>query len=140
MPTPLARKIGKRIDRWAYAARKRTGLLPRRAGGVQGARLGVYVAYFDSSRYYRTHLECFARNTTGPFNYYVMKNCTTEPEVAAFDAAVGEYRFPRVFGRWPRLEPLTHGESLQRMIDMTDDEVIVLCDVDAFPILAGWDD
>jgi hypothetical protein len=135
----LASKMGRRIERLAYGLRQGLGLLPKR-GAAAGARLGIYVAYFDSSRYYRTHLECFARNTEGPFNYYVMKNCTTKAEAAAFDGFVGEYGFPHVFARWPSLEPLTHGESLQRMIEMTDDEVIVLCDVDAFPIRAGWDD
>jgi hypothetical protein len=133
------KKILRRTGRIAYESRRKLGLLPKRRGATD-ARLGVYVAYFDASRIYETHLECFRRNTVNPFNYYVMKNCTNTSELAAFDRIVNEYRFPSVFESWPPLDPLSHGVSLQRMIEMTDDEIIVLCDVDAFPIKRGWDE
>ena len=69
-----------------------------------------------------------------------MKNCTTVEEARRFDEIVSEFGFPRVFTPWPALEPFSHGESLQRMVDQTTDEIIVVCDVDAFPIARGWDD
>jgi hypothetical protein len=53
---------------------------------------------------------------------------------------VSEYDFPTVFTTWPAHEPFSHDESLQRMVDQTTDEIIVVCDVDAFPVVRGWDD
>lgn len=131
------KKILRRAGRIWYTCRHRAGLLPKVRG--KAARFGVYVAYYDSSRIYTTHLECFSKYTLASFNYYVMKNCTTSNEAATFDGIVAKYKFPVVFESWPHLDPLSHGESLQRMIDMTEDEIIVLCDVDAFPICRGWD-
>ena len=138
-PSIILKKILRRAGRTGYELRRRLGVLPLREGSPQ-ARLGVYVAYFDASRIYTTHLECFRRNTTSAFNYYVMKNCTSLAESEAFDRIVGQFGFPSVFKSWPPLDPLSHGASLQRMIDMTADEIIVLCDVDAFPIKRGWDE
>jgi hypothetical protein len=133
-------KLVRRAARGAYRLRRAIGAQRRRKGPSAAARIGIYVPYYDASRYYATHLESFRRNTAGAFNYYVMKNCSSAEEARAFDRVVGEYGFPEVFEPWPRLDPLPHGESLQRMIDATDEEVIVVCDVDAFPVARGWDE
>lgn len=132
-------KVLRRLGRIAYWGRRTLFLLPKRRGSSK-AKFGVYVAHFDSSRIYETHLECFQNKTVQPFNYYVMKNCTNESESDAFDKAVEKFGFPIVFEPWPRMDPLPHGRSLQRLIDMTTDDIIVLCDVDAFPIERGWDE
>jgi hypothetical protein len=100
----------------------------------------VYVAYFDAAEIFPLHLSAFRRTSSGPFNYYVMKNCTTAPEAHRFDAIVSEAGFPTVFRPWPALLPFSHGESLQRMVDRTTDEIIVVSDVDLFPVAHGWDD
>ncbi len=123
----------------AYRVRRRLGWLPVVRGSSR-ARLGIYVGYFDAAEIFGLHLDAFRNNTTGPFNYYVMKNCTTFEEARRFDAIVAEYDFPTVFSTWPAHEPFAHDESLQRMVDQTSDEIIVVCDVDAFPIVRGWDD
>jgi hypothetical protein len=112
----------------------------RKVHGSPGARLAVYVAYFDASEIYGLHLAAFRENTSGPFNYYVMRNCTSSLEANRFDRIVSEFGFPTVFKTHPAHEPFTHAESLQRMVDQTRDEIIVVCDVDAFPVMRGWDD
>ena len=134
-----ARTLVQRARAGAYRVRRRLGPSPKLAG-APGARLGVYVAYFDAAEIYRLHLSAVRRTGSGPFNYYVMKNCTTAEEARRFDAIVSEFGFPKVFTPWPALAPFSHGESLQRMVDRTTDEIIVVCDVDAFPIARGWDD
>jgi hypothetical protein len=112
----------------------------RTVNGSPRARLGVYVAYFDASEIFPLHLSAFRDNTAGPFNYYVMANCTSTAEVRRFDEIATRFGFPRVFRPWPVHEPFTHAESLQRLVDQTSDEIIVVCDVDAFPVMPGWDD
>jgi hypothetical protein len=134
-----ARTLLQRTRAGAYRVRRRLGP-PTKLAGAAGARLGVYVAYFDAAEIYRLHLSAFRRTCSGPFNYYVMKNCTTAEEARRFDAIVSEFGFPRVFAPRPALAPFSHAESLQRMVDRTTDEIIVVCDVDAFPIARGWDD
>jgi hypothetical protein len=140
---PVVKRLAKRTVRLARAAeyriRNRLGWL-RRVRGSSSARLGVYVAYFDAAEIYDLHLTAFRDNTAGAFNYYVMKNCTTFSEAHRFDAIVSAYGFPRVFTSWPAHVPFSHDESLQRMVDQTRDEIIVVCDVDAFPVVRGWDD
>jgi hypothetical protein len=133
------RTLLQRVRAGAYRMRRRLGPLPKVAGSPR-ARLGVYVAYFDAAEIYRLHLSAFQLTSSGPFNYYVMNNCTTALEGQRFDAIVSEFGFPRVFAPRPALAPFAHDESLQRMMDRTTDEIIVVCDVDAFPIARGWDD
>jgi hypothetical protein len=133
------RTLFQRARAQAYRIRRRLGRLPTIAGSPR-ARLGVYVAYFDASEIFRLHLSAFRRTSSGPFNYYVMKNCTTTLEGQRFDEIASEYGFPTVFTPWPSLVPFSHGESLQRLVDRTTDEIIVICDVDAFPVASGWDD
>jgi hypothetical protein len=108
--------------------------------GNPRARIGVYVAYFNASWIFEDHLCCIRDLSVEPLNYYVMGNCTSSTERAWFDATLDNFGFPIPFYPYPRLLPLSHGESLQRMIEATTDEIIVLCDVDAFPIQYGWDD
>ena len=134
-----ARTLLQRTRARAYRIRRRLRPSPKIAGSAR-ARLGVYVAYFDAAEIYRLHLAAFRQTCSGAFNYYVMKNCTTALEAHRFDAIVSEFGFPRVFTPWPALVPFSHDESLQRMVDRTSDEIIVVCDVDAFPIAPGWDD
>ena len=134
-----ARTLLQQTRAGAYRARRHLRPSPKLAGAAR-ARVGVYVAYFDAAEIYRLHLSAFRRTCSGAFNYYVMKNCTTALEAHRFDAIVSEFGFPRVFAPWPALVPFSHGESLQRMVDQTTDEIIVVCDVDAFPIARGWDD
>lgn len=136
---PRAWRLVRRARARAYRIRRRLGRLPT-IGGAARARLGVYVAYFDAAEIFPLHLSAFRRTSSGPFNYYVMRNCTTPPEARRFDAIVSESGFPTVFRPWPALLPFSHGESLQRMVDRTTDEIIVVADVDAFPIAHGWDD
>jgi len=140
---PAVRRHVRRLIRVGRAAEYRTrghlGWLGKIRGSSR-ARLGVYVAYFDASEIYELHLRAFRENTAGAFNYYVMKNCTTAVEARRFDGIVSEYGFPRVFTPWPAHEPFPHDDSLQRMLDRTTDEIIVVCDVDAFPVVRGWDD
>ena len=66
----------------AYRARRRFSPSPKMAGSPH-ARLGVYVAYFDAAEIYPLHLSAFRRTCSGPFNYCVMKNCTTPRRRAA---------------------------------------------------------
>jgi hypothetical protein len=134
-----ARTLLQRTRAGAYRIRRRLGPLPKIAGSAR-ARLGVYVAYFDAAEIYPLHLSAFRQTSAGEFNYYVMKNCTTTLEADRFDAIVSAFGFPRVFAPWPALAPFSHDESLQRMVDQTTDEIIVVCDVDAFPIARAWDD
>jgi len=134
-----ARTLLQRTRARAYRVRRRLRPSSKIAGSAR-ARLGVYVAYFDAAEIYRLHLAAFRQTCSGAFNYYVMKNCTTAQEAHRFDAIVSEFGFPRVFTPWPALVPFSHDESLQRMVDRTSDEIIVVCDVDTFPIAPGWDD
>lgn len=130
------------------AVRKAEGLLHRTltALGLQGrlpsgtARLGVLVAYYRASWVFEAHLRALHDLAAEPFNYYVMANCTTAEERRWLDGVLQEFPFARVFTPWPALLPLSHGESLQRLVDQTSDEIIVLCDVDAFPVRMGWDE
>lgn len=112
----------------------------RPVDGSPRARLGVYVAYLDASEIFALHLSAFRDNTAGPFNYYVMANCTSTAEVHRFDEIATRFGFPTVFRPWPVDVSFTHADSLQRLVDQTTDEIIVVCDVDAFPIMPGWDD
>lgn len=139
MKFPIIAKILRRLRGPLHRARAGAGLLPV-VQGKQRARLGVYVAYFNASEIFDIHLAAFSRFTSGEFNYYVMRNCSSANEAGKFDAIAAGHRFPVVFKPWPELMPLSHWESLQRMINQTEDEIIVLCDVDAFPVQAGWDD
>jgi hypothetical protein len=140
---PVVKRYVRKVFRLARAAEYRTRSRLRWLPKIRGspaARLGVYVAYFDAAEIFRLHLTSFRQNTAGGFNYYVMKNCTTFSEARRFDAIVSEYGFPTVFTTWPPHEPFAHDDSLQRMVDQTTDEVIVVCDVDAFPVMRGWDE
>lgn len=103
--------------------------------------IGIYSASYDSSAYLATHLSCIARNTRGPFDYYLMKNFTTRAEGEAFDRIVRPFPFVKVFGGLLGSLPcpMRHGDSLQLMVDRTDNEIIVLCDIDAYLIADGWD-
>src|SRR5262245_40100252 len=74
-----ARTLLQRTRARAYRIRRRLRSFPKLPGSA-GARLGVYVAYFDAAEIYRIHLAAFQQTCTGPFNYYVMKNCTTALE------------------------------------------------------------
>jgi hypothetical protein len=98
------------------------------------------VAFFDAAEIFDLHLAALRDNAAGPFNYYVMRNCTSRAEAVRFDSIVARHGFPTVFRPWPSYEPHSHGESLQRMFERTLDEVVVVCDVDAFPVARGWDD
>lgn len=108
----------------------------------KAARIGIFSAYYNSSAYFDTHLSCIRRNTRTAHDYYVMRNYTLAAESRAFDAAVERHGFPKPFyGVSGRLYcPLRHGDSLQRMISLTDNEIIVLCDIDAYLIKPGWDE
>ena len=140
---PAVKRHARRLVRIARAAEygieRRLGLR-RTIPGSPRARLGVYVAYFDAAEIYPLHLRALRENASGPFNYYVMRNCTTTAEARRFDAIVADYAFPTVFTPWPAREPFAHDESLRRMVDRTTDEIIVVCDVDTFPVGPGWDD
>lgn len=105
-------------------------------------RIGVYSAYFNSSAFFEAHLECLQKNTSGPFDYYVMKNFTHKSEAARFDEIAGKYPFVKAFsaGLGPFSCALSHGDSLQRLISSTDNEIIVLCDIDALITGYGWDE
>jgi len=134
-----ARKYVRSTRAATYSISRR--VIPARpVDGSPRARLGVYVAYFDASEIFALHLSAFRDNTSGPFNYYVMANCTSTSEVRRFDEIATRFGFPTVFRPWPVREPFTHAESLQRLVDQTKDEIIVVCDVDAFPVMSGWDD
>ncbi|MCC6212801.1 MAG: hypothetical protein IT513_17330 [Burkholderiales bacterium] len=139
MIAKLGRKFTRRGRAAAFAVRERVGW-HRKVRGRPGARLGVYVAYFDAAEIFDLHLSALQSNASGPFNYYVMRNCTSREEASSFDEIVARFGFPTVFRPWPEFEPHTHGESLQRMLRQTDDETILVCDVDAFPVEPGWDD
>jgi hypothetical protein len=131
-------RLGGKVERILYEARRRRGKLGAPRIG-NDARIGIYVAYYDASWIFEHHLQRIRDLTVGRFNYYVMGNCTTASEASQFDANVRRFGFPIPFYPWPRSIPLSHGESLQRMIEATRDEIIVLMDIDAFPLRAGWD-
>jgi hypothetical protein len=131
------KRSARKFDNWSYGARR---FLVRHRRCHTGARIGIFVAYYDASWVFEDHLRCVRDMTAGSFNYYVMGNCTTAQEQSRFDELVKDFGFPVPFAPWPYLMPYTHGESLQRLIDRTDDDIIVLCDVDAFPVKYGWDD
>jgi hypothetical protein len=131
------KKIVRRIDNLTYGWRQR---YLSRANKSKEARIGIYVAYYDASWVFEDHLRCISSMTKGSFNYYVMGNCTTPLEEKKFLDAVGRHSFVKPFSPWLNLMPFGHGQSLQRLIDRTTDDIIVLCDVDAFPVRHGWDD
>ena len=138
-PRPgFIRRLAGKAEQAFYDLRRRTGIFKTGNAGEK-ARMGIYVAYLDASWVFEDHLRSMRDLSAGPFNYYVMGNCTTRAERAWFDTTIKRFGFPRPFYPWPRTLPLSHGESLQRMIEATTDEIIVLCDVDAFPIRYGWD-
>lgn len=105
-------------------------------------RLGIYSAYYNSSVYLEAHLKCVQKNTHNKFDYYLMKNYTKRSESEKFDDIVARFPFVTVFdgsvGRIPC--PNSHSESLQRMVSMTDNEIVVICDIDSFFISKGWDE
>lgn len=103
-------------------------------------QLGIYAAYLNSSAYFAAHLNSIRLNTELPFDYYVFKNFTTHDESERFDCIAAKYGFVTVFRGLPRGVPcpLSHGDSLQRMISMTDNEVIVVTDVDTLFLRRGW--
>lgn len=105
-------------------------------------RLGVYSAYYNSSAYFSAHLASVFLNSKGPLDYYVQKNFTSESESLAFDEIVKRHPEVTVFngvrGRFPC--PLSHGDSLERMVSLTDNEIIVICDIDSLLLKAGWDE
>jgi hypothetical protein len=131
----------RRVRRKSLAAE---AFIHRRTRMFKGkpARIGIFTAYYNSSAYFETHLACIRRNTRTAYDYYVMKNYTQASESSAFDAAVKRHGFPKSFyGVAGKLCcPLRHGDSLQRMVSLTDNEIIVLCDVDAYLIKNGWDE
>ena len=132
-------RLARKGEQFLYDIRRRLGLFKKTKGNPH-ARIGVYVAYWDASWIFEDHLRCVRDLSAGPINYYVMANCRSSSERAWFDAALSRFSFPIPFHPWSQSPILTHGESLQRMIEATSDEIIVLCDVDAFPIKYGWDD
>jgi hypothetical protein len=103
-------------------------------------RIGVYVAYYKAQWVLRQHLEAFRAFTSQPFDYYIFGNFCCRSEAIWFSQTISQFRYPKVFRHWPGWFPLTHGESLHRMVEATHNEIIVLCDVDAFPIVRGWDE
>ena len=105
------------------------------------AKIGIFTAYYNSSAYFDTHLACIRRNTRSPYDYYVMKNYSVASEAQAFDITVEKHGFPRPFYgvSAPLCCPLPHGDSLHRMVSLTDNDIIGLCDVDAYLIKDGWD-
>lgn len=135
----LIDRLIRNVERTLHVVRVKLGIQRRSRDGAS-ARIGIYVAYFDASWIFEDHLKSFRDLSAGTFNYYVMANCTSKQERKWFDSTMLKYKFVKIFNPRPMLLPLTHGESLQRMIDQTDDDIIVLCDVDAFPIKKGWDD
>lgn len=136
---PLYLRAARRASQAIRNLQRRVGRF-RKARANPAARIGIYVAYFDASWIFEDHLRCIRDLSAGPFNYYVMGNCTSAAERDWFDATLAKFGFPVAFRPWPASMPLSHGESLQRLIEETDDEIIVLLDVDAFPIRHGWDD
>ena len=130
-------RILRKLDRKTYKFRSKLNLI-KKVNLDNEARIGIYVAYYDASWVFKEHLRSIRDLTEGLINYYVMGNCTSKEERAWFDTAVSDFEFPITFYPKPGLMPLTHGESLQRMVDRTNDEIIVLCDVDAFPLKYGW--
>ncbi|MDP2829677.1 MAG: hypothetical protein Q8O37_13860 [Sulfuricellaceae bacterium] len=130
------RRVMRFLDISTYGFRRKFGRPKMR----NKARIGIYVAYYDASWIFEDHLCCIRDKTIGSFNYYVMGNCTTLIEQHVFNEVANRFDFVKVLHPWPRLLPYSHGQSLQRLIDHTTDEIIVLCDVDAFPIKDGWDD
>jgi len=131
------KKVARKIDNWSYSFRK-SYLCKLPTSKI--ARLGIYVAYYDASWVFENHLKCIREMTSGSFNYYVMGNCTTPQEEKIFLEIVRRHSFVQVFRPWLKLMPFGHGQSLQRLVDKTTDEIIVLCDVDAFPVKHGWDE
>lgn len=131
------KRLFRKIDNWTYNVRSHFVINHK---SRPDARIGIYVAYYDASWVFDHHLRSVCDMTVGPFNYYVMGNCTTPKEQKNFEESVKKYGFVISCKPWPDLMPYTHGESLQRLIDKTTDEIIVLCDVDAFPVKYGWDD
>jgi hypothetical protein len=71
-----------------------------------------------------------------------MKNFATTAEADAFDTIAQKFPSVKVFdgiaGKIPC--PLRHGDSLQRMVSLTDNEIIVLCDIDLYVTKRGWDE
>lgn len=112
----------------------------RRAGSSRN-RIGVYSAYFNSSPFLPAHLESLRRTADAGFDYYLMKNFTIPDEGRQFDDIVARYPFVKAFGgiagKLPC--PLSHGDSLQRLVSLTDNEIIVMCDVDSLFLAQGWD-
>lgn len=104
-------------------------------------KLGIYTAYFNSSAYFCAHLKSLEMNTVGKYNYYIAKNFTIPDESSAFDEVVAKSRNVNVFGGLMGNQPcpLRHGDSLQRMVAQTDNEIIVICDVDTLFLKQGWD-
>lgn len=131
------KKLARKLDYWTYTLRRRIFRRPKRS---KEARIGIYVAYYDASWIFESHLQRIRDTTIGSFNYYVMGNCTTLQEQELFNDVAGRYRFVTPLKPALELMPHTHGQSLQRLIDITTDEIIILCDVDAFPVKQGWDD
>ena len=105
-------------------------------------RIGIYSAYYDSSAYLSAHLNSLMENTTSEFDYYIMKNFSRPEESRRFDEIMEYYSFAHVFrsiaGCIPC--PLRHGDSLQRMVSLTDNEIIVICDIDTLFLGHGWDE
>lgn len=104
------------------------------------AKIAVFVPYYKASWVFEKHLQAFKSLNIKKFNYYVMANCVSSQELIWFKSIIKKFAFPTVFFPWPKLRPLSHGQSIQRMIRSTNEEIIVLCDVDAFPIAHGWDE
>jgi hypothetical protein len=104
-------------------------------------RIGIFSAYFDSSAYFEPHLNSLLQNTNSPFDYYVMKNFSLIEESKRFDKIVGHYPFVKAFnglaGRIPC--PISHGDSIQRLISLTDNEIIVICDIDTLFLCKNWE-
>ncbi len=133
-----AHRLARRSEQLLYDIRRRLGVFKKKEGNPL-ARVGVYVAYWDASWIFEDHLRAMRDLASGPINYYVMANFRHPSERAWFDGVISRFGFPIPFYPWSKSPILTHGESLQRLIEATSDEIIVLCDVDAFPIKAGWD-
>lgn len=99
-----------------------------------GPRIGIYVAAYNSSATLESHLERIHRFTEMAFDYYIADNSTDPAEKHYFRETIARYPFATVIES-PHTQ---HGDTLQYMVDVTANEIIVLFDVDCFP-LKPWD-
>lgn len=97
-------------------------------------RLGIYVASNHASKILPTHLAKIGENTETEFDYYIADNSIIPDEKTRFDEIIQHHEFvTKLHSPSPH-----HGDTLQYMVEHTANEIIVLFDVDAFP-LRPWD-